>query len=288
MEPEGFLRVRGLRIYYRSEGEPKKGTVFCLHGGPGLPYDYLAPFFDLTKHGYRVVIYDQGGSGKSEAIRNPARYTIESYVEEAEGVRKALGLGKVHLLGFSWGGMLAQAYALEYQSNLSSLILSGTTPSIPLLEKEVLRLFQALPADVRQKIAKYEEAGDFQNPEYAKAVEEFQKRHQLRLPTVPDAMKYSDEHASREVGRTLFGPNLVEVTGNMRYWDVTDRLGKLRIPCLIIAGEHDFLTPKLHKIMHQKIKRSKLVILEGAGHLTMWDRRSAYIKAVADFLDSVH
>ena len=135
LEPEGFVHVRGLRIYYRSEGEPKKGTVFCLHGGPGLTYDYLAPLFDLANHGYRVVTYDQGGGGKSQAIKNPARYTIESYREEAEGVRKALGLGKVHLLGFSWGGMLAQSYALKYQSKLVSLILSGTTPNLQLLEK---------------------------------------------------------------------------------------------------------------------------------------------------------
>lgn len=287
MEPEGFLHVRGLRIYYRAEGEPKKGTVLCLHGGPGFTYDYLAPLFDLAKHGYRVVIYDQGGGGKSEVPKNPTRYTIESFAAEAEGVRKALGLGKVHLLGFSWGGMLAQAYALDHQSNLSSLILSGTTPSIPLLEKEVTRLFRALPADARQKITKYEDVGDFQNPEYAKAIEEFQKRHQLRILPVPDPMQYSDEHASREVGRIMFGPNLVEVAGNMRYWDVTARLKGLKIPCLIICGEHDFLTPRLHRLMHQKIRGSKLVVLKGASHLSMWEVRGPYIKAIAGFLDSL-
>jgi len=286
LKPEGFLHVRGLRIYYRSEGEPEKGTVLCLHGGPGLTYDYLTPLFDIAKHGYRVVIYDQIGGGKSEAPKNPARYTIESFAQDAEEVRKALGLGKVNLLGFSWGGMLAQTYALEHQSNLSSLILSGTTPSAPLLEKEISRLFSALPANTRQTIAKYEEAGDFQNPNYAKAVEEFQKEHQLRIATVPDALKYSDEHASREVGRTLFGPNFVEVTGSMRYWDVTGRLNKLRIPCLIICGEHDFLTPRLHRLMHQKIKGSKLVVLKGASHLSMWEKRKEYIKTVVNFLDS--
>ena len=287
MDPEGFIQVRGLRIYYRSEGEPKKGTVLCLHGGPGLSYDYLTPLFDLAKHGYQVVMYDQSGGGKSEAPKNPTRYTIESFAEEAEGVRNALGLGKVHLLGFSWGGMLAQAYALQHQSNLSSLILSGTTPSVPLLEKEIYRLFRALPENVRKAITKYEDAGDFQNPEYAKAVLEFNKRHQMRTSVVPEPLKYSDEHHSRVVGMTMFGPNLVEATGNMRYWDVTGKLGALKIPCLIICGEHDFLTPKLHRIMHQKIRGSKLVVLKGAGHVTMWDARGPYIKAIADFLDSL-
>ena len=258
-----------------------------MHGGPGYTYDYLSPLFDLAKHGYRVIIYDQAGSGKSGISKNPARYTIENFVEDAEGVRKALGLSKVHLLGFSWGGMLAQAYALGYSGNLASLILSGTTPSVPVLQEEGARLLAELPAGVRDKISKHEDAGDFDAPEYLKALEEFQKRHELRTRPVPDPLVYSAAHANRDVGRIMFGPNVVEVTGNMRYWDVTERLRKLRLPCLVICGEHDFLTPKLHKIIHGKIRGSRLVILKGAGHLTMWDTRDAYVTAVAGFLDSL-
>jgi len=287
LEHEGFVHVRGLRIYYRSEGEPAKGTLLVFHGGPGYTYDYLTPLFDLAERGYRAVIYEQAGSGKSQAPKNPARYTIESFVEDGEGVRKGLGLGKVNLLGFSWGGMLAQAYALKYQSNLTSLILSGTSPSIPMLEKESTRLLNALPANTREAIAKHEAAGEFTNPEYVEAVRAFNRRHSSLLAKTPDPVKYSEEHASAEVGNALFGPNVIEVTGNMRYWDVTDRLHTLRVPCLIICGDQDFLTPRLHRIMHQKIKGSKLVILKGAAHLTMWDTRGPYIKAVASFLDSV-
>jgi len=287
VDPEGFLHVRGLKIYFRSEGEADKGTLLCMHGGPGYTYDYLTPLFDLARFGYRVVIYDQAGSGKSGIPKDPARYTIESFVEDAEGVRRALGLKKIHLLGFSWGGMLAQAYALEYQRNLASLILSGTTPSVPLLKQEAARLFRALPADARETITKHEKTGEFDNPEYAKALEEFQRRHTLRVSPAPDPLTYSDEHLNREVGRVMFGPNLVEVTGNMRYWDVTERLGELRVPCLVMCGEHDFLSPKLHRVLHRKIRGSKLVILKGASHLSMWEKRDAYIKTVAGFLDSL-
>jgi proline iminopeptidase len=287
LEHEGFVHVQGLRIYYRSEGDPAKGTLLVFHGGPGYTYDYLTPLFDLADRGYRVVIFDQGGSGKSQAPKNTAWYTIENFVEEGEGVRKGLGLGKVHLLGFSWGGMLAQAYALKYQSNLSSLILSGTTPSIPMLEREASRLLQALPARARESITKYEAAGDLTNPEYLAAVRMFNQRHSSRLSNTPDPLKYSEEHANPDVAKTMFGPNAVETTGNMRYWDVTDRLHELKVPCLIVCGEHDFLTPKLHRIMHQKVRRSKLVILKGAGHLTMWDTREAYLNALGGFLDSL-
>ena len=287
MEPEGFIHFRGLKFYYRREGEPTKGTLFCMHGGPGYPYDYLTPLFDIAGHGYQVVIYEQAGSGKSDVPRDPGRYTIECFVEDAEGVRKGLGLGEVNLLGFSWGGMLAQAYALKYQRNLRSLILSGTTPSIPRLVGEGRRLFRVMPANFRDTITKHEEAGAFDAPEYAAALLDFQNKHTLRISPVPDAMAYSDTHVNRDVGRIMFGPHLVEVIGNMRYWDVTDRLGELRVPCLVTCGEYDFLTPGLHRLIHRKIKGSKLVILKGASHVAMWEKRDAYIKTVTGFLDSV-
>jgi proline iminopeptidase len=287
MDPEGFLRVGGFRIYCRSEGEPAKGTVLGLHGGPGGTYDYLTPLFDLASTGRRVVLYDQSGGGKSEPLKDPALYNVEHYVEEVEGVRKALKLRKVHLYGHSWGGMLAQAYALKYQSNLESLILSGTTSSIPLFVEEMKKVFETLPADVRKKIAKYESEGDFQNPKYLEAVDVFNHIHQALVDPWPETLKYSFEHFSLPVLNTMFGPNFVETSGNMRYWDVTDRLGTLNVPCLIIHGDRDFLTPKLHQLLHKKIRGSKLVTMKGVSHGSMWDARDAYIKHLADFLDSV-
>jgi proline iminopeptidase len=287
LDHEGFLIVGGHRIFYRSEGEPTRGTLLGLHGGPGGSYDYLTPLFDLANSGYRVVLYDQSGGGKSQSIKDPAFFTIERYVEEVEGVRKALNLRKVHLYGHSWGGMLAQAYALKYQRNLSSLILSGTTSSVPLFMEELQKIFESLPADVRKKVIKYETAGDFQNPEYVAAVDVFNRKHQALVDPWPEALKFVFENFSLPVGTTMFGPNLVTVSGNMRYWDVTDKLRTLRVPTLIICGDRDFLTPRLHQVIHKKIRRSKLVIMKGVSHGSMWDARDAYIKHLAGFLSSL-
>jgi len=287
MDPEGFLTVGGFRIYYRSEGEPSRGTVLGLHGGPGSSYDMLAPLFDLARAGYRVILYDQSGGGKSQRLKDPALYSIERYVEEVEGVRKALKLGRVHLYGLSWGGMLAQAYALKYQENLQSLILSGTTSSIPIWMAEMERLFQALPADVRKAVTKCEGEGDFQNPEYLAAIGKFYHLHMCLLDPMPETLKYVFENFSLPVVNTMMGPNLVAVSGNMRYWDVTDKLGTLKVPCLIVCGDKDFLTPKLHELLHRRIRRSKLVVMKGASHCSIWEAREAYIRHIADFLDSV-
>lgn len=287
MNPEGFLLVGGFRIYYRSEGEPTRGTILGLHGGPGGSYDYLAPLFDLATAGYQVVLYDQSGGGKSQRLKDQALYTIERYVEEVEGVRKALKLGKVHLYGHSWGGMLAQAYALKYQGNIRSLILSGTASSIPLLVEEGQKIFETLPAKVRKSVTKYESKGDFQNPEYLEAIERFNHMHQAIIDPWPETLKYAFDSFSTTVTNTMFGPHLVEVSGNMRYWDVTDRLGSLKVPCLIICGDRDFLTPSLHELLHKKIRGSKLVIMKGVSHGSMWDARDAYIGHLAAFLNSL-
>ena len=287
MDPEGFVRVGGFSIFYRSEGEPTKGTVLGLHGGPGGTYDYLAPIFRLDDHGYRVVLYDQSGGGKSEVPKDRSMFTAERFVEEVEGVRRALDLGKVHLYGHSWGGMLAQAYALKYQRNLKGLILSGTTPSVPMLEAEVSRIFQSLPADFRRTVTKYESLGDFQNPEYLKALDVFNKKYQCTLDPWPETLKYSFAHFSAAVGETMFGSNLVTVSGNMRYWDVTGELGTLKLPCLVICGDQDFLTPKLHQVLHSKIRGSKLVVLKGVSHGSMWEAPEAYLGEIRKFLDGI-
>lgn len=287
MDPEGFLRIGGLQIFYRSEGAPTHGTVLGLHGGPGASYDYLTPLFDLAETGRRVVLFDQSGGGKSQLIKDPALYAIERYVEEVEGVRKALNLGKVHLYGHSWGGMLAQAYALKYQRNLSSLILSGTTSSVPMFVEELEKIFEALPADIREKVTKYEAEGDLQNPEYIAAVDAFNHRHQALVDPWPETLKYSFEHFSLPVGMTMFGPNLVTVSGNMKYWDVTKELRTLKVPTLIISGDKDFLTPRLHQVLHKNIQGSKLVTMKGVSHGSMWDAKEAYIRHLSDFLDSL-
>ena len=96
-EREGFVDALGYKLYYRMIGDGEKGNVVCLHGGPGVPHQYMVPFFDLAADGYRVVLYDQLGVGKSALPKNTASFTMERYVEDLEEVREKLDLGKIHL-----------------------------------------------------------------------------------------------------------------------------------------------------------------------------------------------
>ncbi len=288
MEPtEGFVKILGFDLFYRTYGRPKKGTVLCLHGGPGATHDYLLSLEDLAQFGYRVVLIDQLGCGKSARPRGTALYTIAHNVEEVEGVRNALRLGKVHLMGSSYGGALAIATALKYQRNLRSLIITGGLASVPLTVREMRRLVNRLPAKTRATIAKYEAREDYQNPKYLEAVDVFYRRHLCRLPVWPYEVTYSFEHLSRPVYFTMNGPNEFTIIGTIKDWDVTDQLRTIKIPTLVTVGRYDEVTPRVAESIHRGIRGSKLVRFEKSAHLAMWEERAHYIEVLRNFLDNV-
>jgi proline iminopeptidase len=283
---EGFVRVLGYRLFYRSFGTPRKGTVLCLHGGPGATHDYLLPLADLAKEGYRVVFYDQLGCGKSEVPRDKQLFVPERYLEEVEAFRRRMRLGKLHVIGSSWGGMLAIAYALKYQKNMKSLTTVGGLHSVPMTTREMNRMKNELPKKVKAVMDKYEAAGDYDNPTYAEAVMVFYKKHLCRLEKWPKELTYSLEHVSKPVYYTMNGPNEFTIIGNIRYWDVTDKLVSIAIPTLVLTGEYDEVSPKVGRIIHRNIQGSKLIIFPGCSHTPFWEDRDAFMKAVSRFIAS--
>src|SRR2546425_12664533 len=94
MDPvEGYIKILGFKLFYRTYGTPTKGTVLCLHGGPGMSHDYLLSLEYLAPFGHRVVLMDQLGCGKSDPPRPTDLYSIAHNVEEVEGRREALRRG---------------------------------------------------------------------------------------------------------------------------------------------------------------------------------------------------
>jgi proline iminopeptidase len=282
------VAVSGYRLYYKAFGEPTRGTILCLHGGPGATHDYMLPLSDLARSGYRVVFYDQLGCGKSELPKNIALFTVERAVEDVEGLRQALALGKVNLVGSSAGGMLALAYGLKYQRNIKSIVTVGGLASVPLTTTEMQRMKTLLPADVLEVMRKYEEQGDYENPEYQKAVEVFYRRHLCRLAEWPKEVLYSFEHLSRPVYHTMNGPNEFTIIGNIRYWDVTKQLHRIHVPTLVTGGRFDEVSPKVARSIHNGITRSKLVIFNKSSHLPFWEERQKFITQVRDFLNKLN
>lgn len=121
----GYIDSGGLKIYYEVEGHGE--PLLMLHGGPGLAHECLQDLRALAPYA-RLVFFDQRGTGQSERA-DPQDYTVGANVEDVENLRRALNLGKCGVFGHSWGGMLAQAYALEHPTKVTKLILAHTFPS---------------------------------------------------------------------------------------------------------------------------------------------------------------
>lgn len=205
-------------------------VVFLANGGPGLPCDYLREAHScLIDHGYRVVAFDQLGTGASDRPTDPALWTIGRYVEETETVRRTLGLGKVHFLGHSWGGWLAIDYALTYPDALKTLILEDTVADMPHLITELERLRGALGSETVAMMQAHEAAGTIDHPEYMAAITLLNYRHVCRLKEWPAPVNRSLSDWNMGPYGTMQGPNEFLYTGNLKNWNRVPDLHRITV-----------------------------------------------------------
>ena len=289
---EGFIPFRGYKTWYRRVGEQEEagGTpLVCLHGGPGATHDYFTPLEALATTRWQVILYDQLGWGNSDHVNNPALWSIELFIEELGEVRKALGLEHVHILGHSWGGMLAMEYALTRPEGLASLILADTTASTPQWMVETNRLVSELPPEVQQTIHKHEVEGTTNSTEYMEACKAFSRRHAGgHIDPKPEWVKKAFEKLSdNEVYLTMWGPSEFCATGTLKDWDITDRLGEISIPTLVLAGRYDEATPTLAETLQHGISDSELVIFENSAHFPHIEETERYLQVLERFLRRV-
>ena len=289
---EGFVSFRGYKVWYCIVGEreePGKLPLLCLHGGPGAPHDYLEPLGAVAATGRRVVFYDQLGCGNSDHPRDPKLWTVELFVEEVGEIRRALGLEHVHLLGQSWGGMLAMEYALTQPKGLASLILADTLADAQQWATEANRLRSELPADVQQTLLKHEEAGTTDDPACEEATLVFYRRHLCRVDPWPDCLNRTFQKLKQnpEVYVTMWGPSEFHITGSLKDWSVVDRLGEIHVSTLLLSGRYDEATPNMVETINRGIHSSEWVIFENSSHMPHLEEPERYVQVLTDFLSRV-
>jgi L-proline amide hydrolase len=263
--------------------------LVTLHGGPGATHDYLLSMTDLASDGRAVVFYDQTGNGKSTHFpdRGAEFYTVGLFKRELDSLLRHLDIaGRYHVLGQSWGGMLAQEHAVDQPDGLRSVVLSNTAGSFGGFSVEANALRAGLPPEVEAVLRKHEAAGTTDDPEYEEACNVYYHRHLCRLETWPDEVNRSFEHIAADptVYHTTNGPSEFHVIGSFKDWSVLDRLHLINVPALVISGRHDEATPSLQREMVERIPGAEQVMLEQSSHLPFWEERSGYMAAVGAFL----
>jgi proline iminopeptidase len=291
---EGFVDAGGVLIYYKAlgTGEP----LVILHGGPGASHEYLLPYLIPLAKTNRLVFIDERGSGRSTKLDDPSGYTVENMADDVEAVRRELGLGKISLLGHSYGGVLAQAYALKYQDNLTHLILASTFHSTRQLNDVFKRMMASMTPELRGRIESLEKAGlyghgkDFEKNRYptaymAAAWGEGYFPYLYRRHPDPNYDPADTGGLSWDLYREMWGSHgEFVVDGNLVSVEYAERLRSLHVPTLITVGDHDESDPAIARDMQKCIAGSQLVVLPDSGHMTFVDQPALFLNSVNDFV----
>lgn len=278
---EGYVDFRGYRTWFRRVGDGGI-PLLALHGGPGSTHHYFTPLERLAPE-RTVVLYDQIGCGGSDRPTG-LEWSIAVFRDELAAVREQLGLDRIHLLGTSWGGMLALEHVLSGAEGIVSLTLSSTLASIDEWIVEQKRLVADLPLEVREVLDRHEQAGSYGDPEYEQAMEVYFDRHFYRGPKPRAEIERWREERAPDVYLAMQGPNEWTVTGALRGWDVRGRLEDIHIPTLVVRGRYDMCTPAVARTLVEGIAGAQEVVLEESSHTPVLEETDRYLKIVGWFM----
>lgn len=281
---EAHVPVEGGRVFTRSFGDGPKTPLLVLHGGPGFNHTLLLPLQELAR-GRKVIFYDQLGAGKSDRPDDVSLWTAERYVRELSQVRRALGLDRVVILGASWGTMLAVDYMLTNPAGVEALILSSPCLSAKMWKADADRLRLELPRERQAVLLHHEAAGTTESKEYQDAVMEYLKRFACRLDPFPQIVMDALADANMQVYIHMWGPSEFHPTGNLKNYDRTNDLGRIRVPTLFTCGRYDEATPESTRHYHSRVPGSEFVIFEKSAHMAVFEETPAYLACVSSFLD---
>ena len=281
---EGYVDFHGYRTWYRASGELASGAtpLLALHGGPGSTHHYFAPLERLAAE-RPVVVYDQLGCGSSDRP-DDVEWNLELFRDEVAAVRAQLGLERIHLLGTSWGGMLALEHVLSGAQGIEGLVLSSTLASAEQWAAEQKRLRDALPPDVVAILDRHEEAGVYDDPEYQRAEGVLFDRHFYRGPKPRAELAGMSAERAPAVYRAMWGPNEWTMTGALSGWDVRERLREIDVPTLVIRGRHDMCTDAVAATLVDGIGDVREVVLEASSHTPVLEETERYLEVVGAFM----
>lgn len=278
-------KIRGTEIYFDVDGaglalaEDKtieRPVIFLLHGGPGADHTgfkhHTSPIRDIAQ----LVFIDHRGSGRS-AQGDPSTYTLDNNIDDVEALRQHLGLERISVFGTSYGGMVAQGYAIRYPDRVANLVLCVTAPSHRFLA-DAQRIVRQRGTPEQVRVCQRLWDGSFENQE--------QVREFARVMGPMYAVKF--DPAKFEQGWARAPLNHVQINrgfgGFLRTFDYTEELHKIACPTLVLGAAHDWIcAPNHSQLMAERIPRAHLKIFANSGHFLATDESEAYLAALRGF-----
>ncbi len=258
------IQVNGVNIYYELHG-PEDAPVLVLNNGiiMNAATSWVYQTKTLSKH-YRLLQYDCRGQGQSDHPESP--YSMDKHADDLSALLDALEIEKAHISGISYGGEVAQAFALKYPEKVRSLILMDTVSEVP--------------ADLRIIIQSWVDAlktGDalafFNSTVTWNFSPEFIANNTALL-----------EDAKKRYGLLDFAA-IIRLCEAFFEVDFTARLGEIKVPTCIMVGELDLLKGiRYAEILKRNIPHAEYHVLMGAGHASCWEHPQEFNSILLGFL----
>jgi proline iminopeptidase len=284
---EHRIPVGGAELYAREIGS---GTpIIILHGGPDFDHSYLLPEMDRFSDSYRLIYYDQRGRGRSAEHVRPEDVTLASDIADLDKVRQFFHLDSVVLLGHSWGTVLALQYAIQHPDRVSDLILMNPAPAAAADFNELKRDWvEKRRDDVERKKA------IASTPEYIngdpEAVTAYYRVHfKTALAKPEDYEKVVARFHSSFTKEGVLKARAVEAhlmteTYSLPSFDLLPQVKSLRIPTLVITGDHEFIPSSTAEHITESITGARMVLLKNCGHFSYLESPTEVRAAVNSFL----
>lgn len=262
------VELRGVELYYSLDGQGPE-TIVVLNGimMNTLSWNEFVPVF-TAKGGHRFLRVDFRDQGFSSPY--PQEYDLSIHVDDLKELFDHLELQKVHLVGVSYGAMVALLFALKYPEYLATLILGNAVA-------QVTKFLQAA-ADIW---------------EYSATTNSGELFFKLSMPFIYSDQFYSQHWQWLKEREAMFNQILTpewfaalrRLCRSSYEFDVLDQIHSITTPTLLIAGTRDIITPlEEMKKIQEKIKGSRMLIIEGAGHASFYEKMDEFAAAVLGFV----
>ena len=291
----------GVRIWYEVEGDRPGPPIVCIAGGPGSPHHAVHLTHGRLRELARVVYLDNRGRGRSAAGRGGAPYTLEHDVADVEAVRRALGAERIVVYGRSYGGMVAQAYALAHPERVHALILSNTLDGARAWQEENIASTHAFLA--RQFPDRWQRILDLRAEGFVTSQDTLQilfgplnelyhydlandstfraRQREVREPDIPGS--------SPDVYRSMIGRDPEwTIDGTLAGVELGARLRSVHAPALVLAGRYDRICPpSAAERIARALPDARLVVFERSGHRPELEEADRWFAVVREFLAGV-
>jgi proline iminopeptidase len=278
---DGLQTINGTELYVKrmGAGEP----IVVVHGGPVLEHGYFLPHLAPLADSYELIFYDQRLSGRSAPSVDGATVRIDTFVEDIEALREQLDLRSIHLMGHSWGGLLAMRYATLYAENLRSLTLvSSMAASAALRQDEELIQDERITPEDRRDRATIQASDEFANRQ-AEAIRQllllsYRSAFHDRARIAELELYVPDDYVARSA---QFG----RMRADLADFDYHDDIASVAVPVLILYGASEPAVYLGGAALRERVPHAEFVTISDAGHFPFVERPQAFLRAVTEFLE---